>query len=365
MTEPFFERNKFYRFIDDPPCPGPRRIHIFGEFSKREDFQRFLETNDVDAVVVDDTSLFKPMQHQHREELKFGGWLPLLRTCGSGEYNLSMIQRYLFEMLIISQEFGNLMRDRPLFLGEHVFEAFEQGNEKTWSEKFCKHALSNMPTLERVFTSKFIFAAQVKAQLKASEGRRKPNPKSNEIKEYMLNITEPDSDFEFCEDMFTLLEDNRSYLYAEVGPTSRDMFTAGWGKAYVHNLYKKASSGHYDTVAIVTTQDQFMDEIVKLWGKTSDYDVKELEQQEKRLSPRYKLGYGLFAFVVSHFLMRTRGTPGMQKAAALGGMLVITGGVIGGSFFRKLLRHDRVIVKRSQEYRDYMSARGASAAIQN
>ena len=99
---------------------------------------------------------------------------------------------------------------RPLFLGEHVFEAFEQGNEKTWSEKFCKHALSSMPTLERVFTSKFIFAARVKAQLKAKEGRRKPNPKANELKEYMLNITEPESDFEFCEDMFTLLADNRS-----------------------------------------------------------------------------------------------------------------------------------------------------------
>jgi len=356
----FHQNNlKFYRYIEDPPCPGPRHIHIFGEFTKREDFQSFLETNPIDAVIVDDTSLFKPRPHQHREETRYGSWLQLLRRCSSGEYNLSLFQRYLFEIMLISQELANLMRDRALFLGEHVFEAFENGNEYSWSKNFCNRQLEHSPVLERVHTAKVIFAEQIRSQLKAREGKAKPSPKANELKQWMVNIKDPESDFEYSDDLFNLVADNRDFLYSDVGPKSRALFTQRWGKAYVQNVYKKATSSDYDTIAIVTNQDQYLDEIVNLWGKTSEYDVKELNQREKRLIPRYKLGYGLMAFTGAHFLMRTRGTPAMQKVALLGSMLFITGNVFGVTYLRKLMKLDRIVVQRGQEYHDYLSSRSS------
>jgi len=361
MAEAFY-KNRYYRFITDPACPGPRHIHIFGDFSHQEEFQKFLETNEVDAVIVDDTSLFKPRPHNHRCDLRYGSWLQLLRRCGSGDFNLSLIQRYLFEVMLISQELANLMRDRPLFLGEHVFEAFEASNEYKWSQKFCNKELQKAPVLERVHTSKVIFAEQIRALLKAKEGKPSPTPTSNELKEYMVQIKDGDSDFEYDDEMFGLTVDSRDYMYTDVGPKSRGIFLNRWGKAYVHNVYKKATSGNYQTIAIVTNQDQYLDEIVNLWGKTSDYDVKELLQAEKRLSPRYKLGYGLMAFCGGHFLLSSRGTPGMQKMALLASMGFLAGTLMSGTYLNKLMKLDKVVVKRGEEYHNFMSSRETAAA---
>ena len=105
----------FARHISNPQCPGPRNIYIFGDYAERDDFEKFLQQNEIGAVIIDDTDLVKTRAGRTRTLPLYTGWLGILRKLTSGQYNLGVFTRYLYEINFIGQEMAKLMRDNYFF----------------------------------------------------------------------------------------------------------------------------------------------------------------------------------------------------------------------------------------------------------